>query len=111
MNERIKGLYDQSLNSAWEFRFTHENGELTGYYGIVVAKNKLDLFWAIDEFGDPYRCEIKKLDKGGICFKHDANENEYSELEIGESLIPDPEEKESWSRAFNESFDPVYGQK
>ncbi|MEY4411765.1 MAG: hypothetical protein RL560_24 [Actinomycetota bacterium] len=94
--------------SAWAFRFTHEDGELSGYYGVVVAKDKLDLFWAIDEFGDPYLCEIKKLDKGGICFKHDASENEYSELEIGESLIPDPEEKESWSRAFNQSFDPIY---
>ena len=51
------------------YRFISDDGVPTGYYGVVGANSERDLFWSIDEFGDPFRCELSKLSSAVICFK------------------------------------------
>ena len=55
------------------FRF-----KATGWQGIAVAQNKTELFWQIDEHGDPYGVEIMNLQDGSVCISVDG-EVEWSE--------------------------------
>ncbi len=71
------------------FRFVDDEEKPTGYAGIAFAKNKTDLFWLIDEFGDPYSVQIAKTGNYGMCVKYEISEDEdaddiYSEVEISE---------------------------
>lgn len=58
--------------------------------GIAVAPNKKELFWTIDEHGDPYDVEIITLSTASACWKYEGEEvNEFScgeELERDEDL-------------------------
>lgn len=47
------------------FRFTSEDGP-TGWVGFATGQDWTELFWTIDEFGDPYCCEYKTLSKYGV---------------------------------------------
>lgn len=51
-------------------RFTDSSKE-PGWVGLVVGYDMTDLFWAIDEMGDPTSCQLKSLGGRGcaICFK------------------------------------------
>ena len=78
------------------YRFISDDGVPTGYYGVVGANSERDLFWSIDEFGDPFRCELSKLSSAVICFKAakewlDGDEIFAGEcmtnIEIGESFM------------------------
>jgi hypothetical protein len=80
----------------YAYRFINDEGLPTGYYGVVAANSEHDLFWNIDEFGDPYRCELSKLSSAGICFKAakewlDGDEifagDCMTNIEIGESFM------------------------
>lgn len=50
------------------YRFLNEDGNFTDYVGMAIAKDMVDLFWIIDEFGNPHSCVIKDIQGGGICF-------------------------------------------
>jgi hypothetical protein len=50
---------------AYYFRFPNTESKYHGWIGFAVAKNKTDLFWEIDQFGDPFECEIKVATRGG----------------------------------------------
>ena len=70
------------------FRFLGEAGEPTGYIGVASAANWTDLYWLVDEFGDPHRSEFKVLDRAGACW-HEAwqgDDCETSEYETSCSL-------------------------
>jgi hypothetical protein len=83
----------------YAFRFVDENNKPTGYYGIGFARTLNEMFWQIDEHGDPYAVEIKAVTEASICFKADTqqisneeSEINFSELEISESISFLPEE-------------------
>jgi hypothetical protein len=41
------------------------------YMGMATADNMVDLFWLLDQFGDPNQFQIKKLNdgQGAVCFQ------------------------------------------
>jgi hypothetical protein len=53
---------------AYAFRFTDDDGIPTNWYGIAFAQDKRELFFQIDMHGDPYRCQIKTLQRGSATF-------------------------------------------
>lgn len=55
--------------SCYAFRFINENGEPTGHVGFAYAKNNYELFWQIDEHGDPWCVEVKKMRSASICVR------------------------------------------
>ena len=74
------------------FRFLNEFGK-ANFAGFASAPTKKALFWQIDEFGDPYSCEIKKIPSCGMCVPVHHNPDGFVdvapnavdlELEIGE---------------------------
>jgi hypothetical protein len=61
----------------------------SGWVGLAVAPTMHDIFWAIDEFGDPYDAEIKRAARGGFCVRGDDDEREF---EYSDSTpLPDDE--------------------
>jgi len=97
------------------FRFVDDEDEPTGYAGIAFADNKKDLFWVIDEFGDPYSVQIAKISNSGMCVKYEMSEDEdvddvYSEVEISErayyGLTGD---KRAWKKPSWPELSVVYG--
>lgn len=100
---------------AYLFRFLNDDNEPTEYQGIVVANTRKDLFWAIDEHGDPYRCEIKPISQGSVCFKYedyelllteDAESN-YSDPDPSEDIQLALDDEDGWHRAFTERYKAV----
>jgi hypothetical protein len=101
--------------TAYFFRFVDDEDEPTGYAGIAFAANKKDLFWMIDEFGDPYSVQIAKMSQSGMCVKYEIPEDEevdaiYSEVEISErayyGLTGD---KRAWKRPSWPELSVLYG--
>lgn len=43
------------------FRFLDSDGTPNEWFGIAYAKNASDLYWQIDEHGDPNACLIRKV--------------------------------------------------
>ena len=93
------------------YRFISDDGVPTGYYGVVGANSERDLFWSIDEFGDPFRCELQKLSNIGFCLKLSKGfldddccmDDPYSALEISENILstfisPEKFRKAVWSK-------------
>jgi hypothetical protein len=78
------------------FRFLDLNGDVVGWYGFAFAQNKRELFWQIDEHGDPYRCEVKQLRRGSVCFLQ--VEDDIMDYELGEVAILDDKKwkKPNW---------------
>lgn len=76
------------------------------YHAFISADSDDDLFAKIDEFGNPYDCEIYPLNNLSMCVKveryvdaHDANgkpliSKEISELEIGEVMYGEIDDQE-----------------
>lgn len=51
------------------FRFLGDEEQPTGWVGIAAGRDWKELFWAIDEFGDPSCCDYKTLPMGGgVCW-------------------------------------------
>ncbi len=90
------------------FRFV-DNDIPSGYVGLAIAHNKIDLFWQIDELGDPFSCELMSVRSASICFKQeeiegedDAGDTINSELELSESFLYQDEycwKKPNWNRS------------
>ncbi len=58
---KIKGSFPAVL-----FRFPNEAG---GWYGIAFARDAVELFWIIDQHGNPNACEVSKIKSGSMCVK------------------------------------------
>jgi len=96
------------------------------YIGFVAAKDKIELFWAIDEYCDPFGCKVKRESRSaGFCVRmeetfpgdkdlHLDAVHEYveSSLEVSCSM-PYPEDfenpalPEKW-RNFEEVFPEIH---
>ncbi len=69
-----------------------EDGQPTGYIGMVVGASADDLFWAIDEFADPYCVEVATCNFGGFCLHlaTDGDEVTSSKFETSDRMpFPD----------------------
>lgn len=90
--------------SAYFFRFLGDNGP-TGWVGFALARNMDEMFWQIDEHGDPYSAEIKTTDRFSWCAML-KNDN-YEQHEICETCPIFVEEHEwrkpSWVREREEA--------
>ncbi len=51
------------------FRFVNQDSKPTGYFGFACAANKKELFWEIDQYGDPYSVELSTTTSGSYCLK------------------------------------------
>lgn len=91
----------------WLFRFVDSDNKPTGYHGVVSALNKLDLFWSIDEFGDPFSAEVMQIRNFSFCFKYDEK---VLEPEVGEWFweYVNYDRYNRWEKPFKSSFDPCY---
>lgn len=56
---------------AYWFRFVDEDGKPTGCMGLAVAKDMTEIFWMIDEYDDPFSCEVKKAKSGAFCVRQE----------------------------------------
>ena len=52
---------------AYWYRFIDDDGEPTGWIGLAIGENRQAIFDSIDEFGDPYCCEVQRAHYGGYC--------------------------------------------
>jgi len=77
----------------------------TGYMGLVVAANKDDLFWEIDQYGDPYSVEVMKATRASFCIQIDQKEEEvdYDEFELSEYAPLMPEDGEWVKPVYNKN--------
>lgn len=90
-----------------------------GYMGLVFGHNMNSLFFAIDEFCDPYGVEIKKAHHGGYCkfvehtyYPETAEHGEEdvydeSEYEFAEEE-PEIDDNEKWKKPVWPSFEVLY---
>ena len=80
-----------------------DDGNPTGHTGLAVGQNQDDIYWQIDEFGDPNIVEILPAKLGGMCWKDTKipeGEDEgfdREEYEISE-MAPDPFEDKGWKK-------------
>jgi len=94
----------------WMVRFLNDDGSPNGNYSIVQAYNQRDLFWLIDEFGDPRSCEIAPLKdffslNFTVDFKPDNDVFELNDFEAGFSLVDmliDSEESKGFAKKFRD---------
>ena len=86
---------------AYWFRFIDDDGKPTGHIGLAVGQDQDDVYWQIDEFGDPGRVQIQTAKLGGMCWKEKPipeGEDEAfdrEEHEVGE-MAPDPFDDKKW---------------
>jgi hypothetical protein len=67
------------MKARW-FRFKEGDGE---WRGLAIASTVRELFWVIDQFGDPYSCEVSKTYRAGMCaLKTEDRGVEYSDEEL-----------------------------
>ena len=64
------------------FRFLDDSGNLTNWVGLAVAPSLRDLFWKIDEHGDPYQCLIQQVAYTSICVEVNCEESGEDDFEI-----------------------------
>jgi hypothetical protein len=74
-------------------RFTDSSKE-PGWVGLVVGHDMTDLFWTIDEMGDPYSCHLKSIEDRGcaICFKVKYDNDSPEGVEPDYLLMADHED-------------------
>jgi hypothetical protein len=74
----------------YAFRIRQADHTIT-HHGVVTVANPTDLFYALDEYGDPSFCEVKKIKNLSFCVDT-VDDLEYggfavgSELEFGDSF-------------------------
>ena len=80
----------------------------TGHIGFAMGRDEVELFWAIDEFVDPYSVEIQKAKVAGFCFKAEESEDDvlFLDQEIT-SVMPLPSE-DGWEKPKWPDFDKIY---
>ena len=69
---------------AYAFRFPVD--ENIQWIGLAVARDKHEMFWQIDEHGDPYSALIATV-KSGVSFCVKATEDRYMDDATGEEDI------------------------
>jgi len=86
------------------FRFINQKTDKpSGWIGVASASSSDDLFWTIDEFGDPNSCEIVQIVDGGICVNESKRDIEVSSIFDG---IPEDDWSSDWSTlSFDEDED------
>lgn len=94
---------------AYRLKTTDDNS--LGYCGIVFAKTKAGLFWVLDEFCDPYACEIMEIKQpGGVCFAINIEDDliSHDRLEVSSGVITtliDEDADEDWKIMFDKDYD------
>lgn len=74
------------MKAVW-FRFINEDGKPTAWHGLAVGKNATELFWEIDEYGDPYSCEIIDVkNSASVCFKIE-DDYFFDEINVAETNV------------------------
>ena len=68
------------------FRFTNTFGTPTNFVGVAVATNLAQMYWAIDEFGDPWQCEVKSV-KSTVAFCVGERKEGWDEPEVSGSFL------------------------
>ena len=72
------------------FRFKDEMG-MVYRQGLACAQDKVELFWEIDQHGDPYEVEIASVRRSGslgVDVEEDAEgTTTYSEVELGQGIL------------------------
>lgn len=87
--------------ATYAFRWKDDNGNVT-YAGVAVAKSLCDLFWTVDEFGDPYSAEYCRLPiAGAICFAVSKEQCDEYDNEWYQTPSETPELSCSISNALN----------
>lgn len=86
-------LRKRSTGLACYFRFVG-----TDYIGIAVADSVLDLFWNIDQYGDPFQTEIAIIRSGSVCFKRTRGGKEGEETEEISEVEYDEGMEDNFSR-------------
>ncbi len=75
---------------AYLFRFIDKDGDLSPYVGLTTARSESELFWAIDEFENPYSAVVARvsLELASLCCKIEGEDLdiELTELELGEHM-------------------------
>ena len=94
--------------TAYYFRALDEEGSPNGWIGFVMAEDKTQLFWALDEFIDPYGVEIKTAYNAGYCYRidQDGDDIEAKDYEISgiEPMINESGwRKPGWDGIFNKT--------
>ncbi|MEY2680655.1 MAG: hypothetical protein RL661_886 [Pseudomonadota bacterium] len=78
------------------FRFMNEDGTPTGRIGLTSGRTLTDVFWEIDQYGDPCSVQIHPVKAGSFCVHLQENEDqdlyEFSEVEFTENF-PDSNSK------------------
>jgi len=64
------------------------------WVGLAVAPTMDDIFWVIDEFGDPSEVEIQKTSTGGFCVRQDGDETEFEYSD--RTPVFDEDETKKW---------------
>ena len=54
--------------------------QMGSWHGLMVAKNRRDMYWLIDEFGDPNDCLICNVTNCGVMVTADDFNNESSDV-------------------------------
>ena len=80
------------------FRAVDADGKPTGYRGFVTGVNLLEIFWAIDEFIDPYTVEVANLQSAGICFYLEDDDCDAEKHEVSEALAICYDQDYKWKR-------------
>jgi hypothetical protein len=89
------------------FRFMTSDGDSSGWVGLAVAKNTIELFWVIDRFGDPHGCEIMPIENAGMCV-HRVEEDFEECDDVDFTGQPDPYENEGWQKPKWPPLEDVY---
>lgn len=63
--------------TAYYFRVI-EDGKSNGWVGFAMAPTLPHLFWAIDEFVDPYAVEIQTAKFAGYCYHMEIDGDEVT---------------------------------
>jgi hypothetical protein len=92
----------------YAYRLITTDNDKIGYFGVVFASNKKELFWALDEVCDPYSCEIKQIDFPsviGLAWDLEEDHTLPAKLEVG-GLIIDTilNEEDGWKPAFDGTY-------
>lgn len=67
----------------------------SGWHGLAVARDLYELFWLIDEEGDPYAAQIKPIKAGFVAFRVDEDER-LEEATVSEKARDAIDEQDGW---------------
>jgi hypothetical protein len=85
------------------YYYKADNGDGSGWIGFAMAEDKEGLFWAIDEFIDPYSVKIKRAHTAGYCFEVNGDESNYELSSYQPMINEDGWRKPNWKGLFEKS--------